>query len=59
MLVHPTPGPALARAGGYAVLKGIQERLTLPTDTMIPSFATLREYGEPIRLCPFVHWIWS
>jgi hypothetical protein len=47
MLMPLTPGPTLPCAGGYAVLKGIQERLTLPTDTMIPSFATLREYGEP------------
>lgn len=33
-------------AGGYAVLKGIQDALHLPSNKMIPSFATLREYGN-------------
>ena len=47
----PPLDPALYRhphpyTGGYAVLKGIQERLKLPTDKMIPSFATLHEYGN-------------
>ncbi len=28
------------------MLKGIQEGLCLPSATMLPSFATLREYGN-------------
>jgi 3-ketoacyl-CoA synthase len=33
-------------AGGYGVLKGIQDGMHLPTPKMIPSFAALREYGN-------------
>jgi len=33
-------------AGGYAVLKGLQKGLRLPTDKMLPSFAGLQEYGN-------------
>ncbi|KAG2486089.1 hypothetical protein HYH03_015290 [Edaphochlamys debaryana] len=36
----------LVHAGGYAVLKGLQEGLGLPSAAMIPSFAALREYGN-------------
>lgn len=32
--------------GGYAVLKGLQKGLKLPSDRMLPSFAGLREYGN-------------
>eukprot|EP00798_Chlamydomonas_sp_ICE-L_P032110 gene32110-16627_t len=32
-------------AGGYAVLKGIQEAMNLPAETMLPSFAGLKEYS--------------
>lgn len=32
--------------GGYAVLKGIQRGMNLPTDMMLPSFATLRDFGN-------------
>ena len=47
VLSSSLPPPAPSRhAGGYAVLKGIQSRLNLPTDYMLPSFATLREYGN-------------
>ncbi len=38
----PRPHPALT-PGGYAVLKGLQEGLNLPTAAMINSFAALRE----------------
>lgn len=38
--------PLLPPAGGYAVLKGIQQGLALPADSMIPSFAALRDYGN-------------
>jgi 3-ketoacyl-CoA synthase len=33
-------------AGGYAVLKGIQKGMNLPTDMMLPSFASLRDMGN-------------
>lgn len=33
-------------AGGYAVLKGIQQGLRLPAAKMVPSFASLRDYGN-------------
>ncbi|PNH05321.1 3-ketoacyl-CoA synthase 9 [Tetrabaena socialis] len=36
----------LIHAGGYAVLKGLQEGLNLPSSAMIASFAALREYGN-------------
>lgn len=32
--------------GGYAVLKGLQQAMHLPVDKMLPSFATLRDYGN-------------
>lgn len=35
-----------AATGGYAVLKGLQGALGLPTRAMITSFAALREYGN-------------
>jgi len=33
-------------AGGYAVLKGLQNAMRLPVNKMLPSFATLRDYGN-------------
>ena len=33
-------------AGGYAVLKGIQKGMSLPMEMMLPSFASLRDYGN-------------
>ncbi|WIA34976.1 hypothetical protein OEZ86_013257 [Tetradesmus obliquus] len=33
-------------AGGYAVLKGLQQAMRLPADRMLPSFATLRDFGN-------------
>ncbi|KIY96628.1 3-ketoacyl-CoA synthase 6 [Monoraphidium neglectum] len=33
-------------AGGYAVLKGIQKGMSLPTEMMLPSFASLRDMGN-------------
>jgi 3-ketoacyl-CoA synthase len=32
--------------GGYAVLKGVQKGMNLPQEHMLPSFATLRDYGN-------------
>eukprot|EP00879_Flechtneria_rotunda_P003637 GHRR01003874.1.p1 GENE.GHRR01003874.1~~GHRR01003874.1.p1 ORF type:complete len:440 (+),score=135.99 GHRR01003874.1:1261-2580(+) len=33
-------------AGGYAILKGIQKGMRLPSDRMMPSFANLKDYGN-------------
>ena len=33
-------------AGGYAVLKGIQKGMNLPVGSVLPSFASLRDYGN-------------
>jgi 3-ketoacyl-CoA synthase len=33
-------------AGGYAVLKGLQQAMHLPVDKVLPSFATLRDFGN-------------
>jgi 3-ketoacyl-CoA synthase len=33
-------------AGGYAVLKGIQKGMNLPVTSVLPSFASLRDYGN-------------
>lgn len=33
-------------AGGYAVLKGIQKGMNLPVEAVLPSFASLRDYGN-------------
>eukprot|EP00879_Flechtneria_rotunda_P018307 GHRR01019204.1.p1 GENE.GHRR01019204.1~~GHRR01019204.1.p1 ORF type:complete len:344 (+),score=106.88 GHRR01019204.1:112-1032(+) len=33
-------------AGGYAVLKGLQQAMSLPSQKMLPSFATLRDFGN-------------
>jgi 3-ketoacyl-CoA synthase len=35
----------LLHAGGYAILRGIQKGLRLPADAMMPSFASLRDFG--------------
>jgi hypothetical protein len=33
-------------AGGYAVVKGLQQAMRLPVEKVLPSFATLRDYGN-------------
>ena len=33
-------------AGGFAVLKGLQAAMRLPLEKMLPSFATLRDFGN-------------
>lgn len=33
-------------AGGYAVLKGLQQAMRLPPEKMLPSFGTLRDFGN-------------
>ena len=36
----------VAVAGGYQVLKGVQKGMNLPNAVMLPSFASLRDYGN-------------
>ena len=36
----------ILHAGGYGVLKGIQKVMKLPSDVLLPSFATLRDIGN-------------
>lgn len=36
----------ILHAGGYGVLKGIQKGMRLPSDVLLPSFATLRDIGN-------------
>ena len=36
----------ILHAGGYGVLKGIQKGMRLPSDALLPSFATLRDIGN-------------
>jgi len=33
-------------AGGYAVLKGLMKAMSLPVEKVLPSFSTLRDYGN-------------
>jgi len=42
----PSCHDAIVCAGGYAVLKGLQQAMRLPSEKMLPSFATLRDYGN-------------
>ena len=36
----------LLHAGGYAILLGIQKGLHLPSEKMLPSFCSLRDFGN-------------
>eukprot|EP00878_Enallax_costatus_P016474 GHUV01017280.1.p1 GENE.GHUV01017280.1~~GHUV01017280.1.p1 ORF type:complete len:377 (+),score=134.41 GHUV01017280.1:715-1845(+) len=36
----------LLHAGGYAILRGIQKGLHLPSEKMLPSFCSLRDFGN-------------
>jgi hypothetical protein len=38
--------PALPAAGGYAVLKKLMLAMELPVDKALPSFSTLKDYGN-------------
>lgn len=37
---------AMPAPGGYAVLKGVQAGMQLPNKVMLPSFASLRDFGN-------------
>lgn len=43
---HSTCPACCLMTGGYAVLKGLKQAMQLPVEKMIPSFATLRDYGN-------------
>jgi len=46
----------LLHAGGYAILRGIQKGLRLPSDKMMPSFASLRDYGNTSSASTWYTW---
>jgi hypothetical protein len=37
---------ARGAAGGYAILQAVKKGLSLPADKMMPSFVSLRDYGN-------------
>lgn len=45
-LLAPLLSTLLLLPGGYAVLKGVQEGMKLPSSKMLASFASLRDYGN-------------
>lgn len=46
----------LLHAGGYAILRGIQKGLRLPADAMMPSFASLRDFGNTSSASTWYTW---
>eukprot|EP00775_Hariotina_reticulata_P014384 gene14384-14486_t len=46
----------LLHAGGYAILRGIQKGLRLPADKMMPSFASLRDFGNTSSASTWYTW---
>jgi 3-ketoacyl-CoA synthase len=46
----------LLHAGGYAILRGIQKGLRLPADKMMPSFASLRDFGNTSSSSTWYTW---
>lgn len=46
----------LLHAGGYAILRGIQKGLRLPAEKMIPSFASLRDFGNTSSASTWYTW---
>jgi hypothetical protein len=46
----------LLHAGGYAILRGIQKGLRLPADKMLPSFASLRDFGNTSSASTWYTW---
>jgi 3-ketoacyl-CoA synthase len=46
----------LLHAGGYAILRGIQKGLRLPADKMLPSFASLRDFGNTSSSSTWYTW---
>jgi 3-ketoacyl-CoA synthase len=46
----------LLHAGGYAILRGIQKGLRLPAEAMMPSFASLRDFGNTSSASTWYTW---
>jgi 3-ketoacyl-CoA synthase len=46
----------LLHAGGYAILRGIQKGLRLPAEQMMPSFASLRDFGNTSSASTWYTW---
>jgi hypothetical protein len=46
----------LLHAGGYAILRGIQKGLRLPAEKMMPSFASLRDFGNTSSSSTWYTW---
>uniref|UniRef100_A0A383W0W2 3-ketoacyl-CoA synthase n=1 Tax=Tetradesmus obliquus TaxID=3088 RepID=A0A383W0W2_TETOB len=46
----------LLHAGGYAILRGIQKGLRLPADKMMPSFASLSDFGNTSSSSTWYTW---
>jgi 3-ketoacyl-CoA synthase len=46
----------LLHAGGYAILRGIQKGLRLPAQQMMPSFASLRDFGNTSSASTWYTW---
>ncbi|WIA33064.1 hypothetical protein OEZ86_006220 [Tetradesmus obliquus] len=46
----------LLHAGGYAILRGIQKGLRLPAQAMMPSFASLRDFGNTSSASTWYTW---
>jgi 3-ketoacyl-CoA synthase len=46
----------LLHAGGYAILRGIQSGLRLPANAMMPSFASLSEFGNTSSASTWYTW---
>jgi 3-ketoacyl-CoA synthase len=46
----------LLHAGGYAILRGIQKGLRLPAQQMMPSFASLRDFGNTSSSSTWYTW---
>lgn len=46
----------LLHAGGYAILRGIQKGLRLPAEKMLPSFASLRDFGNTSSASTWYTW---
>jgi len=46
----------LLHAGGYAILRGVQKGLGLPVDKMMPSFVSLRDYGNTSSASTWYTW---
>jgi hypothetical protein len=49
----------LLHAGGYAILRGVQKGMRLPSDKMLPSFVSLRDYGNTSSASTWYTWTYQ